>query len=603
MPRPVFWRVAGRRGLLLFGAAAVLAGGTLSGCGSMMTTRAIEQFQTHLEAGDLSRLSAATTDRFRTAALPDPSALPTFDLLDVPVGELTIVEVREPSETTRDVDVTVEGSSQKLTYHLVKNADSLGPAKWLVDEITMRQGGSRRAVEKTVSDQMSLLLGVRDSVRMWQEGDADAVANNAVGELSDSLGDVPPAWRSQLAARFFGGVLKSKPRAKLINGQAQVELAHKEGRLKLVLDEGDAGWQVRTAVLVGRDKSIVSEARTEAATLAAVAEFTAALEQGNLSTLQTCAAEDLYENALAVSDLSGVTLRWMEIASAPYELRSAGDTAELSLPLGEATVQFSVGPRDGSTRQRSVSEVTTYDAGQTRRLSAELLTLPTVELFARTFESGDVQRLRHLTTRQWERPVWSAYGPGREDAMLSLPLPPFPRQPADSTAAASVRYDGPTVEVRQVTDDAIVTYRLNAAAGRVLVDDVELIDLRGAISLRDRLAVLLTMDQAADAILTGDLETLADASSPTLNRLVWNWSTPEDLPPSLDLLPLLKAPVRTVTVGSEAAVVTVGDDRSRAKLLFSGVRPRLDEVVFLDAVGIEVARLSGAARQHRAAGH
>ena len=379
-------------------------------------------------------------------------------------------------------------------------------------------------------------------------------------------------------------------------------MSHKEGRLKLVLDEGGDGWRVRTAVLVGRDKEIAREARVEAATLASVAGFIGAYASGDREAVRPHASETFHKNALSVAEFADSPLDAESILAGEYELRAGEETTELTVALDEATHQFTVVAQGEIGRGRCVDEVTTYTAGETRRLSAALLTRPTVELFAKCYAAGDASRLKHLTTRIWGPRVWSACTTDREDVLLGLPLPPLDFAPADPAHAPSVRFNGPSVEVRQVTDDAVVSYRLNAAGGRVLVDDVEVIDLRGVLKLRDRLAVGVAMDQAADAILTGEVETLRDASTDAMNRLVWDWSTPEDLPASLDLVPHLKGRVLDVSEAEGQYAVTVGGDRPTARLTLSGERPRIDEVVFLNATGVEATRLTHAARVYRAGG-
>lgn len=590
--------------LLLLGVS--LAGVALSGCTTMMTTAAIHQFQNHLETSDAEGIATLTTERFRDVALPDDSALSTFDLLGVPIGEVTIDEVNETSATTRDVLVSIAGSSRKLTYHFERSTDSFGRSKWLVDDITIRQGTGPKAVEKAVTDQMQLLLGVRDAVRAWQGGRPEEVLAYSGGRLGDRLEALPPNWRSQLARRYFGEVLKSKPRAKLVDGEAEVQLSHKEGQLRLILEENDQTgddqptWVVKTAVIVGGGKKITHELRRELDLLLGVTSFVKAYNTNDQEQLERICQRDFFANVLSVSDLRQQPLPPDTIFASDYEVRFGNVSNEVTVTLDGVVTQFSaLTKEDGRQIEMKMDEVTFLRDGEAVRLSAQLLVMPTVALFNESVNTGDVARLRYLTSDHWNQPVWDRFREDRRNILDSIALPPFDPQPSNPEAQPIVRYNGAQVEVRQVMDDALVSYKLSTSAHRLVVDDVELVDFHGLLRMRSRLASLCTLDQMADGIVMGNPTPVAEASTPALNRIAWSLTAAEELPAHLDLIPYLKARVHSIESDDAEMVVTVAHDGPVARFLMSSDGTMIDDVVFIDAAGTEQGRFSQLVRQHR----
>lgn len=587
--------------------AAICLATPLAGCGTFMTTAAIHQFQEHLEAGDVEAIAATTTDRFRDAAIPNPDALATFDLLGIPIGEITIDEIEETSDTTQDVLVSVAGSSRKLTYHLKKSEDGFATKKWLVDEITMRQGTSSKAVEKTVSDQMELLLGVRDVVRAWQRADADTLADYADSRLANSLASVPSSWRSQIASRYFSGVLKSKPRAKLIDGEAEVQLSHKEGQLRLILERAkrsttasEYGWVVKTAVIVGRGKEITRELRREVDLLVGVREFVDAYQATDEKELAAVSSRNLYDNVLEIADRSEQPIDPAAIYNAEFDVRIGEVGNEVTVTIDDVVTQFSLKSKaDGRQSDMQVDEVTFFDDGQAIQLSAKLLVLPTVVMFNDAINSGEVPTIRYLTSDRWNQSVWSRFDDGRRDVLVAASLPMFDPSITTGDGAVTVTFEGPNCEVRQVNGESVVSYKLTSSAGRLVIDDVKIVDMRGAINLRSRLASLCTLDEMADGILTGDLSAVQNASTDALNKIAWSLTPPEELPTSLDLIPLLKGRVHSIESDDTEMVVTVSDSVPLARFLMTADGSQIDDIVFVDAAGFETGRFAQLVRQHR----
>lgn len=616
-------------------ALAMLPG--LTGCGSLMTselvaplvaplggsmtpTRTVEQFTAGLEASDYATLRSLASPRFAAAALPDEGSLGTFDLVGLPVGEVTVDEVRETSPTKREVRCSVGPQSERLMFDLVRSGEQ---AAWTVDEITMRRGKGKAAVSRTVSEQMELLLTVRDLIRTWQRDDTEAniEAKLATAEplLADSLRTLPAAWQAQLLDEFFGGVLRSAPKAKLVDGQARIELSHKNGRLRLLLaqaeddagnDAGDdaevdadASWRLRTAVLTeGRGDKVERDLRDEADILDAAGRFITAMESGDLDAAAEAATSTLAGNALKRSDTLGANETYGQMLAAEYALRLAASRTEVTIDRGEVVHQITVRTADESG-ERSVDplveEVTTYDGDSVTRLSATLTLASTIRLFHDSLLAGEIGPLKMLSTTAFDEEVWlqfsraelaAGFGTSRRDVLSRIVLDPLP------DAEPEIAWNGPQMVATFRTgpgEGTAIAYELTSSGQETLVDDIRI----DGQSLRVELGSLLVMDQMADALATGDAVAVKDASTPELSQVVWDLQLPEDLPTRLDLMPVLTQIPLAIDVTPIDTIVTV----SGAKLVLRevGGRLRIGDVIYLDAAGRETTRFATEVRNER----
>ena len=598
MPRPLPIAV-------LFGLSAAGLSLGQSGCSSMLGsvgTRTIEQFAASLESGDFDTLQSLATPEFQTAALPDKSSLGTFDLVGLPVGDVTVEETEEVSPNHQRVTARVGDGSQTLVYDIVRS----GPRQpWRVDEITMTRGKGSAAVSRTVSEQMELLLSVRDIIRSWQREDLSEAIADAERPLAQPLTDLPATWQSQIAGDFFGGVLRGAPKAKLVDGQARIDLSHKTGRLRMLLARTDAadatsGWTLRTAILTeGRDSKTVRDLRTEAVVLGTAARFLTAAAAADLDAAAADATEGLAKNTLAIverDDVQSSNVPLADLLNIEYELRQEATRTDVSLKIDDRTThQVAVRtarPGDEDARDPKVEEITTFAGDEVIRWSASLTLEPRLRQFHEALLAADVPTLDRLSVKAFSDEVWRHWTSRRDDVFGRLVLGPL------GDAKPEVTWSGPQMEVVYVTPGGRVAYQLRSAEQSVLVDDVTLTDAGDAPrSLRLELGALMAMDELADGLLSGDRLLIRRSSTPELSTMVWDLQAPEDLPAELDLLPTMRSLPRTITETPLDTLVDCGE--TTVVMRRDAGRLKVDDVIYRGDHGEEVARFAFEVRKAR----
>ena len=625
----------------------------LPGCSTMLAGRTIERFAESLEAGDFGDLQAITSERFAAAALPDADSLATFDLVKLPVEDVTIDEVEELSETHHRVRASVGQPPQTLVYDLKRTARG---AAWQIDEITMKRGQGKAAVSRTVSEQMQLLIATRDLIRAWQRDDLAAAFELAESPVGEPVETLPAPWQQQLAGDFFGDVLRGAPKASLVDGQARIDLPHKSGRLRLLLAQADDSttpadasttstdddeamafdepstspaaprWVLRTAVIAGERGRRERDLRTEARQLATAAGFLAAMDARDVEAACSTATDSLAANTLRRVDLATATEPFAALLTRPYDLRVEPSRSELTLEDESITYRVTIRtsePGEIGETPPKVEEMTTWRDGTAVRLTAALTLEPTIAIFQQALLEGNARLLGLLSIERFGAAVWSRWQPQRDDVFAKLIVEPLPG------TSPRISWNGGQVNVRYALGDdesaGSVTFRLRSAAQKLLVEDVLTTDSATSPprSLRLELACLLTLDEMADGLLTGNLAAVRAASTPGLSRLVWDLQAPEDLPPGLDLLPIvgnLPQRVWRRPAGSLGAASTTDDEaRGRRQTVFTGDdiladfaghrvvlrehegRLCIDDVLDLTPDGREAGRFTTHVRKHRVA--
>jgi hypothetical protein len=179
-----------------------------SGCANLMTSRAIDAFSKSLAEGDADRLRNVSSERFAQQALRLPEAGDDFKVLNIPQGKLTILKSEDLSDDKKHVTVQVGESDDRpetLEFHLIRPA---GGRRWVVDDVfvTQNKGGRNGPVTRSVTEQMDLLLTVREFLAAWKTGTRDEVLAIADDELRAVLADLPPAYLNQLTKQAVENV-------------------------------------------------------------------------------------------------------------------------------------------------------------------------------------------------------------------------------------------------------------------------------------------------------------------------------------------------------------------------------------------------------------
>jgi hypothetical protein len=172
------------------------------GCSHFAEKRALTGFTEALDAKELETLRACSSQQFAQRALRREEALDSLKLLRLPTGEIEIVEVEPVSDRERVVTAQIGKSERRVFYRLVREE---GSRKWVVDDVLLRQNREQDSVssDKSVADEIDLLLAVYDFLDAWHSGRADAL-DATTPELRKVLADLPPAHFARLTQRVIG---------------------------------------------------------------------------------------------------------------------------------------------------------------------------------------------------------------------------------------------------------------------------------------------------------------------------------------------------------------------------------------------------------------
>lgn len=595
--------------LWAFGGSLLATG---AGCSHLLEARTIAQFTQELSRGDLDALRSATSVEFERKALRSPEALDDLQVLNLPTEQPSVVRVKDSSETEKLVEVQVGESGRKLLYKLVRDEES---KRWLVDDIYVRQKHDGITATRSVTQQMDLLLTVRDFLRAWREGDRDEALRVATPEFNQTLGELPPTYLAALTREIIGegGDRKSKPRATVDHDSARVEVPRAAGKLVVSCALQGGEWKVSDVAVESRDASErIPSVRAKAEALLVAVRFLDSYAAGDKRTLEQCCASALF-GSLKLANLAEVPLPDSRAALPRHELRLLGHKAEFEVPgrtqilkialerpllerelRGEETVEER-GPYQ-------VQSVTLYqlDGTQERRLSAVFTAEPVMELFAEAFSRRDLGMLRRLSTLDFRTRLWDRIETAAlEDSAFDV----ISREPP---RVVSTNFRGAVTEITVMQGERPMTYVLHDAGGQMCVDDMRLPVPGRPQSLKQTMEILLPVRAYAQAISAGRLERLQQASSDDMNRLVWSQvrAVPES---AADAAPLLMLPLaRIETRDNGETVVVLGDARRGAEVVLLRERgvPLVDDVFVVaggERIGMKVRLRSELAERMLAA--
>ena len=292
---------------------ATLAGGVLSfsqGCAHFVEMRSINRFTSALESSDLETLKSSTSRTFDRKALRLNDSLDDFKILRFPKGKTSIVSVQDVSENEKKVIVEVGEKKQRLRYHLIRDSEN---GKWVVNDIDIHKKKNGVVATKTVTEQMDLLLTVREFLETWNQGSSRSeVLFLVTPQLGEVLGELPPAYLAQLTQKVSGeqsNGLRVRPVVKMDRDVAIVELSRSTGKMVMSFRLIDGHWKVSDVAVQGSDEeNHIPSVMKMAVALNAATTFLDAYEIGDHQKLQTVCSRKLYRNSLRFANLASVPL-------------------------------------------------------------------------------------------------------------------------------------------------------------------------------------------------------------------------------------------------------------------------------------------------------
>ena len=553
------------------GLAAITVGGS-AGCTHLIESRAITAFSKNLQQADLEGLKAATSDEFRQRALRTTVALEDLKILRLPDGKTTVVEVEDVSSEKKRVTVQVGESKKEIFYELARDANG----RWVVDDIYLKQKKKGVEAYKSVTEQMDLLLTVREFLNAWGNGDREQVLRVTTPTFRTSLEGLPPSFLASLTRTVTAGRpvgSQFKPHAQLDEKVAVVRLPRLSGECVVSLELKGEHWQVSDVGIDSKDDDQVPSMFKLAQAVNGCTAFLAAYDRGDKPSLAALSSKDFYEGSLSIGDLSQAKLPDAMLSEHELQVKLRGNRADFVLKNDAELVQIDMhrAPETApnAPAQFVVSDVTIYEVEtkQEKRLSALFTAQAMLEIFVKSLSLRDLDSLKHCSTRDLTARVWTKLNGGTVTAM---PLDLFD---ADEFEFVTASFQGALTKIEVRQGGRPLTYLLREENGRFYVDDVQWQITGIPSSLKTTIEILIPVQDFAAAIALGRevedqavaLEQLQANSTNDFNRMVWTQC--RFVPNSgMSADTFLRAPLKGIAIGENEVTVQLGDNRFGAKV-------------------------------------
>jgi hypothetical protein len=575
------------RRLLRATIACSALGAGLPGCTGVLTQSAVTGFARSLEAKDLTGLKGHTSKRFEEHALRLPESVQDLSLLKLPTGKARVVSIEDKGRDERIVQVEVGESKRKIEYHLRREGRR---GKWVVDDLMVSQISGDKSISRSVTDQMNLLLSVRELMTDWQSGDRSRILANAMPELAADMNDLPPAWMDQVAKRVSGdGPMRSfRPDARMQDDKAVVGLTRGDNSLMLEFKQAEGRWLLLDASWKGGDDEDVRSLRKLSVALTHARRFLEAYAAEDQSALATLTTSGFY-SSLEGAELEQASIPVVDLMTRPYQCRQNRQRVDVLLSDDSTTYTLNIVAADSkadgtesdgkSAEEARVEELTIYDReeGQVKRLSSMFQAQAVVEIFGEMLATRDPAQLRQLSTTDFNEQVWRRFSPA---VLGEIALPEIE---AAAPQIISTVFQGPVTEVTVRQGAWNLTYVLHTEGGRLVVDDILMPTLNRPSSFKKHLQLLGPIHEFAQGLRKQDNQALLAASGPGLDRIVWRQvrETPDI---GIDLVDRMTLPVQGMQVGDTQSRVTLSDGQRVAEISLEDERGRfvVSDVNFIE---------------------
>ncbi|MFK7817319.1 MAG: hypothetical protein AB8G99_01260 [Planctomycetaceae bacterium] len=552
--------MTGRRGILTLVVLCIA-----SGCTHFREDRAIIAFTDALAAGDLQQLKAVTSNEFEQKALRRSEALDDLQVLRLPEEPPAIVEVKDISDTEKEVSVTDAEGDSNLLYKLVQDEAS---GKWVVDDIFTKQQQAGLSVSKPITEQMDLLLTIRDFLQKWEEDDREQVLAITTSEFQADLKSLPAPWLARLTQQVVGNSQRNKsqrhhkPQVAINGKEAVVRLPRTDGTLQLSMLRVGNQWKVDDAAIQARrEDSAIRSVRNRARVITASTDFVEAFRTGDRAKLKAVSTAKLFDSVLNESDLSAITIPDIMLAPTDYELKATVDHATMLIPTPQAVVRIELDQPSESLddKQYRVSEIGLYDSSAESEmlLSAFFTATKQTTAFHDALLRSDRKALSRLSSHRFDDVVWSK--------AMGLPIQLLPVG-ATGTARMTIgrpEFKGSRTLVSVQHQKGESMFELINADGRLVVDDVQVGMPGKQRSLRRSLELAIPILAFATGVRENQIRDLQRVSSDDFNRLVW--SRAKSVPRvSAPVLTQLTKPIRAMRTQTNRALVELGTKSSGA---------------------------------------
>ncbi|GAB5444499.1 MAG: hypothetical protein Fues2KO_48480 [Fuerstiella sp.] len=522
--------------------------------------RVVQQFTDAITEDNESALRLIVSTRFENIAMSSADALHDLRVVNLPTGDVSVVDVKESDDGRREV-IVKEDAGGKYQFVLVKDTEK---GYLTVDDVLVRQKGKSTRAARPTTEVIDLLNTLRTFLDVWATGTREEILAMTSPDLTATLQPLSAGWLQALTARTaesYEEGMARKPEASLTDNDAIVKLPARNGHLMMKIVRVEGAWRVDDVEVHNhRDDNHAGSVRRQAQAINAVAGFLKAYQQADQSALQAAAGEKLYDGSLRVADLSMVQLPDPNQVPGEFDIRTYESRLTMMIPFGQEVVRFDLSeaatpipaiPGAGPVGF-VVEDVTLYNKSTQRQRSlAAVFTAPTrASIFLKALKDRDHDILTHVSSSEFARATWKRAAP---EILQNLSVPEF--------FAGGIRLTG-SHDVADITElefenseGVLFSCRLVNQHGTLKVDDVQYPNAQGQItSLRAQLELTIPLLELAAAWEARELRHVQRSCSTDFNRLVW--SHLEELPSTYERLPsLLKLPHPAVDVGLEKATV------------------------------------------------
>lgn len=542
----------------------------LSGCAtSLIEERVITQFVDALEEENVTAMRRVVSTEFEQKALRSEDVLRDLDIIDLPKGELEILDV-DDSAADKRVVVVSDASGSKYKFELVQDPEK---QRWAVNDVLVRQKKkwkkTRSSVTWPTSQVLDLVFSVREYMDDWSASKRSQILARSSPALAASLESVPEAWlpviTNQVASNYDPAMAR-KPEASLKADAAVVRMPVRGGFLLVSAVLVDNRWLMDDIEIHSRSNSgHPGSVRRQADSVGSLARFLTAFASRDKELLQASSSPNFYQGTLQFADLNLVSLPVPQVAPTELSIRAFSGRVTIVVPTERDFVRFDLlDPdykaekhiaRDGAPRQFLVDDVKLTDRTRdSERTLASVFTAPTrASLFFESLQSRDVDMLKQLSTREFSAAIWQRTSSEMLHS-LTIPVTQLRGLTLQDTDVRGKR----TELTFSTTQGTLVKCRMLEQVGRLLVDDVQYAETGDQmVSLRQQTALQLPIAEFTKAWRASDLELLKESCSTGFDRLVLsNFTT---FPPdTAHLADRLDTALRSMRVTDERATVHMG---------------------------------------------
>jgi hypothetical protein len=552
------------------------------GCAQFSEKKSIQQFHTSMTNHDVNKLKELSSTKFNEKVLRHQQASEDLNILKIPQGKLKIVEVEDISPEKKHVTVEISDDldrKTKVLYELVRMPvpkDEFRQEKWVVNELYLRQKKDGVDITKSITEQMDLLISVREFLQKWGTGERDAILESTGPELKQLLAEMPPSYLAKMTGKVSGAYQSTtvfRPQAEINGEYAVVKLPLRNGSMVLSMAHENEKWMVQDLAIDTKDaQDKIGSLKQMAKVINTAGTFLTKYQMADKKGLEQLASKDFYQGCIDPSDLSIVPLPQNEDMLTLPDIKIEGLRADFTLQGTAETVHISLVQQsvDKSANGYVVDNVTLYDNGneQRKNLSAMLTSRAVALLLCETLQNREIKLLKQLSTTEMNEAIWHRL---HQETFNLMPLEKY--VPAAEPEIITTKFRGAVTEVTMRQGSQPVVYILRETRGELLLDDIQTAEnamdkdpeLVVKTSFKQEFSGLVPIYEFVMALNKSDLKAIQQFSSHDFNNRIWTQT--KNIPEiGTDLISHLMTPLAKIQHSPNEMLVTLGEQNQGARI-------------------------------------